>query len=88
MALIELKPCRCCGKTFVGSEKRKFCSKQCGKKFRFRLYRLKRMLRDAEFRQRSLARLYAWKERKKREREALREGEAKQQVVIADIEWI
>ena len=88
MPLIELKQCKRCGKTFIGSEKRKFCSKQCGKKFRFRLYRLKRMLRDAEFRQRSLARLYAWKERKKREREAQKEGEGKQQVVVVDAFWI
>jgi len=46
------------------------------------------MLQDAEFRQRSLSRLYAWKERRKREKQALREGEAKQQVVVVDIEWI
>jgi len=88
MALVELKQCLRCGKTFLGSAKRKFCSKQCRNRFHKRFYIIKRMQRDAEFKQRSLARLYAWKERRKREREAQREGETKQQVVFVDIEWI
>jgi len=88
MALLELKHCLRCGKTFLGSEKRKFCSKQCRVRYHNRLGAMKRMLRDAEFKQRSLARLYAWKERKKREREAQREGEAKQQLVVVDAFWI
>ena len=67
----------------MGSAKRKFCSKHCGKKFRFKIYRLKRMMRDAEFKQRSLARLFAWKERKKQEKEALGQTR-KQHVVYAD----
>jgi len=89
MALIELKPCKCCGKNFLGSEKRKFCSKHCGKKFRFRVYRKKRMLRDAEFKQRSLARLFAWKERKKREKQVQKQQDGgNQQVVVVDAFWI
>ena len=88
MALVKLKQCLRCGKFFLGSEKRKFCSKQCRNRFHNRLYIIKRMQRDAEFKQRSLARLYAWKERRKREREAQKQAETKQQVVIADIEWI
>ena len=86
--MLEWKQCLLCGKRFLGSVKRKYCSKVCRVKYRNRLKFYRRMLRDAEFKQRSLARLLAWKERRKREKEALREGEAKQQVVIADIEWI
>jgi len=41
------------------------------------------MMRDAEFKQRSLARLFAWKERKKQEKEALGQTR-KQHVVYAD----
>jgi len=70
MSLLEWKQCKLCGKTFVGSAKRKFCSKQCRVRFHNRLSAIKRMLRDAEFKQRSLARLFAWKERKKQEKEA------------------
>jgi len=88
MSLLELKQCMRCRKTFLGSAKRKFCSKQCRIRFHKRLNIIRRMLQDAEFRQRSLSRLYAWKERRKREKQALREGEAKQQVVVVDIEWI
>jgi len=88
MALLELKKCLRCGKTFVGSAKRKYCSKACRVKYRNRLSAMKRMLRDAEFKQRSLARLYAWKERKKREREAQKQAETKQQVVFVDAFWI
>jgi len=88
MALLELKPCKRCGKTFVGSAKRKFCCKQCRVRYHNRLNAMKRMLRDAEFKQRSLARLLAWKEKRKREREAQKEGEGKQQVVVVDAFWI
>jgi len=88
MALIEWKACLFCRKHFLGSAKRKFCSKQCRKKFHFLVYRMKRMLRDPQFKERSLARLYAWKEKKKREKEAQKQGETKQQVVFVDIEWI
>jgi hypothetical protein len=65
MSLLELKPCKRCGKTFLGSVKGKFCSKACRVRFHNRLNAIKRMMRDAEFKQRSLARLFAWKERKK-----------------------
>jgi len=88
MSLLELKPCKRCEKTFLGSAKRKFCSKQCGKKYRFKVYRKKRMLRDAEFKQRSLARLLAWKERRKQEKQAQKQAETKQQVVYVDAFWI
>jgi len=88
MSLLEWKQCKRCGKTFVGSAKRKFCSKQFRVRFHNRLSAIKRMLRDAEFKQRSLARLYAWKERRKREREAQRQAERKQQVVQVDAFWI
>jgi len=49
---------------------------------------MKRMLRDAEFKQRSLARLYAWKERKKQEKQAQKQAETKQQVAYVDAFWI
>jgi len=49
MALIEWKACLFCRKHFLGSAKRKFCSKQCRKKFHFLVYRMKRMLRDPQF---------------------------------------
>ena len=86
--MLEWKQCLLCEKRFLGSVKRKYCSKACRVKYRNRLKVYRRMMRDPHFKERSLARLLAWKERKKREREALREGEAKQQVVVADIEWI
>jgi len=88
MALIELKQCLRCRKTFLGSAKRKFCSKQCRVRFHNRLGVMKRMLRDAEFKQRSLARLYAWKERKKQEKQAQKQAETKQQVAYVDAFWI
>ncbi|MEZ8219418.1 hypothetical protein B0813_002955 [Candidatus Fervidibacteria bacterium JGI MDM2 SSWTFF-3-K9] len=87
MSLLELKPCKRCGKTFLGSVKGKFCSKACRVRFHNRLNAIKRMMRDAEFKQRSLARLFAWKERKKQEKEALGQTR-KQHVVYADIDWI
>jgi len=86
--MLEWKQCLLCGKHFLGSVKRKYCSKVCREKYRNRLKFYKRMLRDAEFKQRSLARLYAWKERKKREREAQKQAETKQQVVFVDAFWI
>ena len=88
MLLLELKHCLRCGKTFVGSAKRKFCCKQCRVRYHNRLNAMKRMMRDAEFKQRSLARLLAWKERKKREREAQKQAETKQQVTYVDAFWI
>jgi len=47
---------------------------------------MKRMLRDAEFKQRSLARLFAWKERKKKEKAA--QGQTKQQVSYVEAFWL
>ena len=88
MSLLELKQCLRCGKTFLGSAKRKFCSKACRVRFHKRLNIIRRMLRDAKFKQRSLARLLAWKERKKREREAQKQAETKQQVTYVDAFWI
>ena len=70
----------------MGSTKRKFCSKACRVRFHKRLSTIRRMMRDTEFKQRSLARLYAWKERRKQEKEA--QGETKQQVVYVDAFWI
>ena len=88
MALLELKHCLRCGKTFLGSEKRKFCSKQCRVRYHNRLGAMKRMLRDAEFKQRSLARLYAWKKCRKQEKQAQKQVETKQQVVYVDAFWV
>jgi len=78
---------------FVGNiswevQKGSFVANSVEKSFIFLVYRMKRMLRDPQFKERSLARLYAWKEKKKREKEAQKQGETKQQVVFVDIEWI
>jgi len=68
--MLEWKQCLLCGKRFLGSVKRKYCSKECREKYRNRLKVYRRMMRDPQFKQRSLARLLAWKEKKKREKEA------------------
>ena len=86
--MIEWKQCLLCGKRFLGSVKRKYCSKACREKYRDRLKVYRRMIRDPHFKERSLARLLAWKERKKREKQAQREREVKEQVVVVDIDWI
>jgi len=78
MAMLEWKQCLLCGKRFLGSVKRKFCSKQCRIKFHKRLNAIRRMMRDPQFKQRSLARLLAWKERKKREKQAQEQAEKNQ----------
>ena len=55
-------------------------------KYHKRLGVIRRMMRDPQFKERSLARLFAWKERKKKEKAA--QGQTKQQVSYVEAFWL
>jgi len=88
VGVFAVKECAYCGKPFPAFKdgKRKFCSRQCKYRYHSVRYWRKRCLHDFYFRQKSLERLKAWKEKKKQER--LQQKESGEKQVVADIFWV
>jgi len=82
------KQCPLCGKTFFGNpfSKRRFCSKRCRTKWHTYRWQYEKFQKDSAYKQNSLKRLLAWKEKKKQERLQQKEGGEKQ--VIAEAFWV